>query len=593
MNVINKLFKIAVTFLILVSLSCSRSFLEPEPLSFFTPENVFVNEEGFESQLITLRKDLNREHTGQKNFIAHQWAASEAGVPWLQMDFTRLTPNTDTYQQFVNQINDIFTMVRNANTIISRIDDIEWSDEEIKNRILAEALWFRSYWYYRLIGNYGDLPFVQEEVRSARIDFNTHSRWAILDKLQTDMEFAVEWMPASAAAGVPTKGAGDHLLTKIYLANMEFKKAVESATRVINGPYELMQDRFGKDVSDPTKNVIWDLHRPDNKNLSQNTENILAFVDRWEAPSEARSAGLFTMRVYHTSFFNSANNKDKEGNPGMIDSGPLYDSLGRGNPDVALTDYHSYTIWEHKSYDYLTTPDLRRADINWFDRHELLYNNPESSQYGEVLDPKNLDNPNEYFIRIFAMPIYKTYVPNKTNQTGFPMGSNGDWYIYRLAETYLLRAEAYFWLGQTGPAAQDINTVRERAQAPMINAGDVTIDFIFDERARELFAEEPRQNELNRVSYILAAREEEGYSLENLHQNNWFYDRIKNLNNVYDHYDDLNFLGMSPRIEPYHFQWPIDDDIITVNTMGRINQNKGYVGSENNIPPLEIISEED
>ncbi|HLR38595.1 MAG TPA: hypothetical protein VK084_11145, partial [Chitinophagaceae bacterium] len=80
---------------------------------------------------------------------------------------------------------------------------------------------------------------------------------------------------------------------------------------------------------------------------------------------------------------------------------------------------------------------------------------------------------------------------------------------------------------------------------------------------------------------------------ENLHQNNWFYDRVKNLNNVYDHYDDLNFLGMSPRIEPYHFQWPIDDDIITVNTMGRINQNKGYVGSENNIPPLETISEED
>src|SRR5699024_12381549 len=110
MNVINKLFKIAVTFLILVSLSCSRSFLEPEPLSFFTPENVFVNEEGFESQLITLRKDLNREHTGQKNFIAHQWAADAALGPWLQLEFTRLTPTTATYQQFHNQIHYIFTM---------------------------------------------------------------------------------------------------------------------------------------------------------------------------------------------------------------------------------------------------------------------------------------------------------------------------------------------------------------------------------------------------------------------------------------------------------------------------------------------------
>src|SRR5690606_39650935 len=97
------------------------------------------------------------------NFMAHQWAASEAGVPWLQMDFTALTPNSDRYQQFVVQINDIFQMVKNANTIISRIDAIEWSSEADRNEILAEALWHRSYWYYRMVGNYGDLPFVQEE----------------------------------------------------------------------------------------------------------------------------------------------------------------------------------------------------------------------------------------------------------------------------------------------------------------------------------------------------------------------------------------------------------------------------------------------
>ncbi|MDQ6477246.1 hypothetical protein [Dyadobacter sp. LHD-138] len=33
-------------------------------------------------------------------------------------------------------------------------------------------------------------------------------------------------MPVTDTAGVPTKGAADHLLTKIYLANMEFDKAV-------------------------------------------------------------------------------------------------------------------------------------------------------------------------------------------------------------------------------------------------------------------------------------------------------------------------------------------------------------------------------
>jgi hypothetical protein len=169
------------------------------------------------------------------------------------------------------------------------------------------------------------------------------------------------------------------------------------------------------------------------------------------------------------------------------------------------------------------------------------------------------------------------------------MGSNGDWYIYRLAETYLLRAEAYYWKDELASAAMDINMVRERSNASSITPADVTIDFIFDERARELFAEEPRQNELNRVSYIMAARNEGGYSLSNLHEKNWFYDRVRTLNNFYDRVDEVILLGQRPRIMPYHFQWPIDDDMVNSNTLGRINQNMGYTGSANNVPPLEVI----
>lgn len=572
-----------------VMVSCSDSFLEPEPLSFFTPENLFVNKAGYNSMLIKMRKDLNREQTGQKNFMAHQWAASEAGIPWLQMDFRALTPNSDMYQQFIIQINDIFQMVKNANTVISRIDNITWDNEADKNAILAEALWHRAYWYYRLVGNYGDLPFVKEEVKGAKLDFNTHSRWAILAQIQKDTEFAAQWLPEKTAPGAPSKGAANHLLTKIYLANLEFEKAIESSSKVINGPYKLMTQRFGSEANQENKNVIWDLHRPENKNLASNTETILAFVDRWESSAESRSPGLFTMRVYHPAWYQAAVGRDKDRALGMIDSGPQYDSLGRGNPDVALSDYHSYDIWVNGNDNYKTTTDLRRADINWIDRDEIRYNNPASKQYRQVIDPQNGDIPGEFWARIFAMPFYKTYVPKKPDQTGQPMGSNGDWYIFRLAETYLLRAEAYYWLGRLQEAADDINVVRQRAQAKPITAAEVTIDFIFDEAARELFAEQPRQNELNRVSYILAKRGEKGYSLNNIHEKNYFYDRVRNLNAFYSRSNEVIQLGQRPHIEPYHFQWPISDQLINANTLGRINQNKGYVGSENNVKPLETI----
>ena len=101
------------------------------------------------------------------------------------------------------------------------------------------------YWYYRLIGIMVDLPFLKRKryVASGWISRPTACGpfW---------IRFSLIWNcraihAVSAAPGIPTKGAGDHLLTKIYLANIEFDKAIEAATRVNDGPYSLMTERFG------------------------------------------------------------------------------------------------------------------------------------------------------------------------------------------------------------------------------------------------------------------------------------------------------------------------------------------------------------
>ena len=78
-----------------------------------------------------------------------------------------------------------------------------------------------------------------------------------------------------------------------------------------------------------------------------------------------------------------------------------------------------------------------------------------------------------------------------------------DWYIMRLSETYLLRAEAYMNKGDLAAAAQDINVVRGRAHATPVAAGDVNIELILDERARELCMEEFRINTLMRTNKLV------------------------------------------------------------------------------------------
>jgi starch-binding outer membrane protein, SusD/RagB family len=581
-----KIFRYLILFVLLLSQSaCDKDWLKPEPLSFFSPEKVFVDKAGMEALLITMRKDLKNESTGTMPNLTMEFAASDLGSPWSQLDFYNLTPNTDQYYRFLTMFTVIYSSIKNCNVLISRIDDIKWQSDQERNAILAESLWHRAYWYYRLVNSYGDVPFLGGEISEAKLDFQTHSRWTILEKIKTDVEFAAEWLPVTAKPGVITKGAANHLLTKIYLANLEYDKAIEAANKVINGPYALMTQRFGIDATKGYRNLIWDLHRPKNFSIAQNTETILASIDRYEAPPAARSVGLYTMRLYNCQWF-QPQVLDSQGKPGMVANGPMYDSLGRGNANIRLTGYYQYDIWAHKGSTWRNTPDLRRADINWVDIHELRYNNPVSVDFGKPINTQFLAAQVDTFKHVYAMPHYIMYNP-QDDPKATPMGGNGDWYIFRLAETYLLRAEAYLWKNQLALAADDINKVRERAKALPITAGEVSIDFILHERARELFAEEPRHSELVRVSYIMAKAGINGYSLTNFSEKNYYFDRVMRYNNTYE--KKIQLLGNTANMAPFHVLWPIPSLVITANTKGVINQNIGYDGANRNVPPLTKI----
>ena len=117
----------------------------------------------------------------------------------------------------------------------------------------------------------------------------------------------------------------------------------------------------------------------------------------------------------------------------------------------------------------------------------------------------------------------------------------------RLAETYLNRAEAYIQLGEMQKAADDINVVRSRANAKPITASDVSIDYLLDERVRELYTEEIRDVVLRRT----------GKFLEYLRKNN----------------DNPQAPAMNVR--DYNILWPIPQTEIDA-TGGALTQNPGY-----------------
>lgn len=83
----------------------------------------------------------------------------------------------------------------------------------------------------------------------------------------------------------------------------------------------------------------------------------------------------------------------------------------------------------------------------------------------------------------------------------------------RFGETYLLRAEARLRQGNAAGAAEDINKLRDRSfkaaraesgnnQLGKVASSDLTVDFILDERARELISEENRRMTLVRTNKL-------------------------------------------------------------------------------------------
>lgn len=169
---------------------------------------------------------------------------------------------------------------------------------------------------------------------------------------------------------------------------------------------------------------------------------------------------------------------------------------------------------------------------------------------------------------------------------GNPTKYDCDWYMMRVAEVYLLRAEAR--LAQNNPtgAAADINVVRNRANAG--NISYVDIDVILDERARELFGEEHRQVTLNRLScnkncgaYVTSK-----YPTQDATNSNTLYERARKYAFGYENNSEPN--GTIKRewneeeqrfvanIKPHHYQNPIPEEVIAANTGYVLKQNPGY-----------------
>lgn len=587
---------------------CKENWLIPEPLSFYAPENTFKDAAGIRATLVACERNMRIEWFGDSPPIGTEALFSDIAVegttdksgPAQNLNLL-ITPDAQLNHGDYNKIGwywiEGYKGIKYANTCITRIDEPTYKNEQEKNEILGAAYFHRAYRYYRLTQQFGDVPLILTDIITPKLDFQTTKREVILKKMKEDLEFAEKWVPIVTDKGSVNRGSVSHLLTKINLALGLFDDAIKSASNVIDGTqHKLMVNRFGVDAGNANRNVIWDLHRPANKSIGANTEGLMMVIDRLAIEGNVET-GIQIMRNTVPFWFSNINTPS--GIRGTIDTYGIeidqVTSLGRGIGRIRPTNYSQKVIWDDKK-------DLRHAPGNWMRMEDIRYNNPalktaNDPYYGKPLQFRNAAGAVLTIDTIrcwFEWPNYKLYIEDP--QRVQPQGGNTDWYVFRLAETYLLRAEAYVWKGDLVNAAKDINAVRTRAKCDPYDASKININTVLDERARELYLEEPRKTELTRIAYIFAmtgkpAPNGKTYSMATFSENNYFYDRIMEKTDFYNkkvltrHADEYT-------MSPYHVLWPIPQPTIDGNTGAVINQNKGYNGFQNNIPALTEIPKE-
>lgn len=600
------------------SLSCSKEWLKPKPLSLFTPETAFIDARGMLAALTACERNMREEIYGDAPPFLTELMFSDVTVEGMndnpgtnQNADNMVTPTSNLNNGNGNRIgwhwNNRFLGIRYANVVIARIDQATFANEAERNAILGSAYFHRAYRYYRLTQQFGDVPFIGREIQGPKLDFFTTKREVILQKLKKDLEFAVQWVSDAVDRGRVTKGACGHLLTKVNLALGNFTDAIASATAVIDGgSYQLMTQPFGAipqeegDYLTNFKGIVRDdvvarLHWPTNKALPENKE-VLYLMNSNEDLIDSR-LDLRIMRQALPFWSKTAANQiyTPDGRTGTSDLAgreiPLVETFGRGIGRTPPTVYHATEIWDDPN-------DLRHKQYNWMNMTDLVYNHASlkgsSPWYGQPLQLK--DNTGKVLTldticNWYGWPHYKLYAPDPRRPQ--PQGGAFNWYLFRLAETYLLRAEAYVWNDQPALAMADINAVRTRALcAPYTDPGLIDIGTVLDERARELYWEEPRKTELGRISFIFAmtGKSYKGntYSVQNFGTKNFYYDWVMEKNNFFRNGVIANN-GQQYRISPYHVLFPIPQASIDANTQGHLNQNFGYDGYEQNIAPLTEI----
>lgn len=358
---------------------------------------------------------------------------------------------------------DLYRGVSQANTVLTRIEGVEFDDDAQRAQYRGEAQFLRALYYYHLVNLWGGVPLVLEEVDGPSEAFTEEGRSsaeAVYQQVISDAESAIDNLPVRGDAdpGRATKSAARMLLAKTHMWRGNYDEAVGLLREVRDSNYGLL-DNY-EDIYDPA---------------NKNHREAIFSVQYDGSISNGEESSTF---LYRFVPFNSVNSAD----------------LTYGN--IGGVAFAGYNIPTHDMIEAYESGDER------LDASVGFYVRDENTQYPEAIGD--------------SIP----YVEKYRHEHSVEFETPDNFPVFRYAETLLLLAEALNETngGPTSEAYTALNNVRERAGLSSLSglSQEEFREAVYQEQRIELAYENKRWYNLLRTDRMVDVMQPHGQEMRDL-----------------------------------------------------------------------------
>lgn len=418
---------------------------------------------------------------------------------------SQLTSSVDILAQLWDET---YKGINTCNAVIDRAPNVTGIADAVKAQRVAEMKYLRAHYYFILVQQFGPLDLRLKETTGPTKAATRAPEKDVYAQIVKDLIEAIpalENKKASSDYGRATKAAAENLLAKVYLTRASSKFAEPSDYA---------------NAATLCNNVI----------NNYGFKLLADFASVFDQANQVNDEVIFSVQYTSDPLTNGV--VDNQGNKLHLYFGMQYDvqpgmqrDVVNGRPFKRLkpTPYLLNTVFAERKIDtrynktfkdtwlsnkpgtYNTTFDNSKATVTFKANDTTIYiPGVEWTKEERAKKPYQVLVPSLYNFALFPT-LKKFFDPLRPDMT-YENGSR-DYFVHRLADTYLMLAEAQFKLGKQPEAVAAINMVRVRAAAPgkedAMKVKEVTMDLIMEERARELAGEQTRWMDLKRWGNLI------------------------------------------------------------------------------------------